>query len=92
MELAKLVSDHITYSYQHLITGSKKPIIPDGPFGGIIADEMGLGKSLTMLSAIICSLKSAYSFAHCESSDGTIRQHQRVASKATLVLVPSVCK
>ncbi|KAI1345777.1 SNF2 family N-terminal domain-containing protein [Xylaria sp. FL0043] len=53
--------------------------------GGINADVMGLGKTLTMLSAIVCSMKAATEFPmFCD--DGT---RLRTTTRATLVVVTS---
>ncbi|EPE30717.1 P-loop containing nucleoside triphosphate hydrolase [Glarea lozoyensis ATCC 20868] len=75
--------------YEHLITGSKREVVPDSNLGGIISDEMGMGKSLTMLSAIVGSLATAHSFAQSGGRNLTSKSNQKLASKATLILVPS---
>ncbi|KAH8687414.1 SNF2 family N-terminal domain-containing protein [Tricladium varicosporioides] len=75
--------------YKHLITGSKRQIIPDNNLGGIVSDEMGMGKSLTMLSAIVASLATAESFAQSEGRDLVFNGVRKPASKATLVVIPS---
>lgn len=57
--------------------------------GGIIADDMGLGKSLVMLSAIARSLNEAATFA-CAHKNGLAEPPRpQIASRATLILVPS---
>ena len=75
----------LLYSYEHMITGARRPILPEPPLGGILADEMGLGKSLTILSAIVGSLSKAEDFSHSRS------QGQKRAAKTTLIVAPSVC-
>ena len=72
-------------SYEHVITGTRRPKLPESPLGGILADEMGLGKSLTILSAIVGSLSEAEEFSHSRS------QGQKRTAKATLIIAPSVC-
>jgi hypothetical protein len=76
--------------YKHLITGhiSGKP---EDMLGGIIADGMGLGKTLTMIASVVASLPRADEFEARGAPDGssTIRLPP---VKATLVIVPSVCK
>lgn len=79
-------------SYEHKITGTRNSCKPRETIGGILADEMGLGKTLTVLSAIVGSMDLAASSTiaglHAEMHP---RSHlPRV--KATLVIVPSVCK
>ena len=69
-----------------MITGTRRPKLPEFSLGGILADEMGLGKSLTILSAIMGSLSKAELFPQSGSQG-----HKR-AVKATLVIVPSVCE
>jgi SNF2 family DNA or RNA helicase len=83
---------HKKCSYEHLITGSKRQVIPNNNLGGIIFDEMGMGKSLTMLSAIVDSLTAAESFAQSGRRDLASKGFRKPASKATLVVVPSSCK
>jgi SWI/SNF-related matrix-associated actin-dependent regulator of chromatin subfamily A3 len=83
---------HSKYSYEHLITGSKRQVIPDNNLGGIISDEMGMGKSLTMLSAIVGSLATAEYFAQSGRRDLASKGVRKPAAKATLVVVPSACK
>jgi SNF2 family DNA or RNA helicase len=83
---------HNKYSYEHLITGSKRQVIPDNNLGGIISDEMGMGKSLTMLSAIVGSLAAAEFFAQSGRRDMAPKGARKPGSKATLVVVPSTCK
>jgi hypothetical protein len=75
-----------------LITGSKRQVVPENNLGGIISDEMGMGKSLTMLSAIVGSRADAESFARSKGRDLVPKGVQKPASKATLIVVPSVCK
>jgi SNF2 family DNA or RNA helicase len=83
---------HNKSSYEHLITGSKRQVIPDNNLGGIISDEMGMGKSLTMLSVIVGSLTAAEYFAQTVRRDLASKSVRKPASKATLVVVPSSCK
>ena len=59
--------------------------------GGIIADGMGLGKTLTMIASIVANLPRADEFEARGASDGT-SQTSLPPVKATLVVVPSVCK
>jgi hypothetical protein len=82
----------ITCSYEHLITGSKRQFIPNSTLGGIISDEMGMGKSLTILSAIVGSLAAAELFARSGVRETVSQGVQKFTSKATLILVPSVCE
>ncbi|KAI0451852.1 SNF2 family N-terminal domain-containing protein [Xylaria acuta] len=53
--------------------------------GGIDADVMGLGKTLTMLSAMVCSMKTAIEFTTCYD-EGTTHP---IATRATLVVATS---
>ncbi|KAK8102537.1 DNA repair protein RAD5B, partial [Apiospora sp. TS-2023a] len=48
--------------------------------GGIVADVMGLGKSLTMLSAVVCSMPSAAEFSLIEMDIPTTRATLIVAT------------
>jgi SWI/SNF-related matrix-associated actin-dependent regulator of chromatin subfamily A3 len=77
-----------SFSFEHVIMGYKTPEKPTEGFGGIIADEMGLGKTLLLLSAIALSLTRAMQFAELVPISG----QNRVRSRATLVICPSVCK
>lgn len=52
--------------------------------GGIDADVMGLGKTLTMLSAIVCTLRGATDFV-----DSSNEVEKPLKSRATLVVVSS---
>lgn len=52
--------------------------------GGIDADVMGLGKTLTILSAIFCTIQLARDFA---KSSKEVRKPP--TSRATLVITPS---
>ena len=90
--LLALMRTHSKYSYEHLITGSKRQVIPDNNLGGIISDEMGMGKSLTMLSAIVGSHAAAESFAQLGRRNLVSKGVRKPASKATLVVVSSTCK
>ena len=59
--------------------------------GGILADGMGLGKTLTMISTIVRTAEAARLFAE---NDGDVSETKsdevrRVASRSTLVIVPS---
>lgn len=90
LSLWKVTQQTSTRSYyEHLITGSKRQVIPDNNLGGIISDEMGMGKSLTMLSAIVDSLAAAEYFAQSGRRDLASKGIRKPASKATLVVVPS---
>ncbi|KAI1357569.1 SNF2 family N-terminal domain-containing protein [Xylaria arbuscula] len=53
-------------------------------YGGIDADTMGLGKTLTMLSAIVCTIQLARDFV-----DSRKKVEKLPASRATLVITPS---
>ncbi len=79
--------------YIHSITGLEKNETPKEIGGGILADEMGLGKTLTILSAIIRTANEAKSFA-LSTPNATLLtvENSLVASRATLVVVPSPCK
>lgn len=59
--------------------------------GGILADEMGLGKTLTMLCAIIRTIRIGESRVekHTNMIDASSKH---LLSRATLVVVPSYCK
>ncbi|KAK6839362.1 hypothetical protein PG987_005228 [Apiospora arundinis] len=48
--------------------------------GGIVADVMGLGKTLTMLSAVVCSMPSAADFSRVKMEIPTTRATLIVAS------------
>ncbi|KAI0440376.1 SNF2 family N-terminal domain-containing protein [Xylaria telfairii] len=51
--------------------------------GGIDADVMGLGKTLTMLSAIVCSMKAATEFTRCYDNSAMLP----TATRATLIYI-----
>jgi len=74
------------YSYEHIITGTRRSRPEDEAVGGILADEMGLGKTLTMLAAIADSISASQEFRQ-ENSFSTKPQ-----SRATIVIAPSVGK
>ena len=78
-------------SHQHIITGAMNAS-PEDSFGGILADDMGLGKSLSMISAIVASKDHALKFACFHELGAQPVAKQVVASKATLIVVPSACK
>ncbi|KAI2462808.1 SNF2 family N-terminal domain-containing protein [Annulohypoxylon bovei var. microspora] len=65
---------------------TKEP--PSAPLGGLIADVMGLGKTLTILAAILHSMRTAELFSdfYNRPEDEYI---QKVRTKATLVVVSS---
>ena len=81
------------FRYIHSITGFEINETPKETGGGILADEMGLGKTLTILSAIIKTASEARSFA-LSTPNGTLVtvENTVIASRATLVVVPSPCK
>ncbi|OCL02283.1 hypothetical protein AOQ84DRAFT_369386 [Glonium stellatum] len=64
-------------------------VSPEDSFGGILADDMGLGKSLSMISAIVTSKNRALKFAcfHELGTQPVVKQF--IASKTTLIIVPS---
>lgn len=74
--------------YQHVLSGAKQPERAETR-GGIIADEMGLGKSLVILSTIAGSLDRANTFVNNEKQLRVSQPLNKVASGATLILVPS---
>lgn len=60
-------------------------------FGGLVADAMGLGKTLTMLTAIFCTLSKAEFWAgFLDGGNDSGAKNGR--TKATLVVVPSLRK
>ncbi|KAK8037229.1 hypothetical protein PG991_000575 [Apiospora marii] len=59
----------------NITTALKSPLT-----GGIVADVMGLGKSLTMLSAVVCSMQSAEEFSHLDMGIPTTRATLIVAT------------
>ena len=67
-------------------------VSPEDSFGGILADDMGLGKSLSMTSAIVASKDHALKFACSHELGAQPVAKQVVASRATLIVVPSACK
>ncbi|CZR56386.1 uncharacterized protein PAC_06274 [Phialocephala subalpina] len=79
--------DSITYT--HCITGEERTELPMEIGGGLLADEMGLGKTLTMLSAISRTLDEAKNFANNYRGSYHTAEQGLVASRATLVVVPS---
>jgi SWI/SNF-related matrix-associated actin-dependent regulator of chromatin subfamily A3 len=80
------------FSFQHVLTGAKRPQ-KDEVLSGIIADDMGLGKSLVMLSTIANSSDRAIAFAQPNNTrDEGEEVTNRANSRATLVLTPSTCK
>ncbi|KAK7999486.1 hypothetical protein PG990_012086 [Apiospora arundinis] len=74
--------------YQHVLSGAKQPK-PAEARGGIIGDEMGLGKSLVIISTIAGSLGRAEKFVAAESQHRLYQPGRKVASKGTLIIVPS---
>jgi hypothetical protein len=81
-------------SYEHLITGSKVTNCPVETVGGILADDMGLGKTLTMISTIVRTADTARLFAQNSEKSSEINggEHSKVASRSTLVIIPSPCE
>ena len=55
---------------------------------GLLADAVGLGKTLTMLSAIVYSLDTAYRFSLASNARPSHDNHA-TPIRATLVIVPS---
>lgn len=79
--------------YTNAITGDERVKRPMELGGGILADEMGLGKTLTMLSAISRTIDEAKNFARNYQNSKHLSVGQTlIASRATLVVVPSPCK
>ncbi|KAI1451391.1 SNF2 family N-terminal domain-containing protein [Annulohypoxylon moriforme] len=74
--------------YQHVLSGAKQPKRAETR-GGIIADEMGLGKSLVILSTVAGSLDRAKDFVAAENQERLSKPLKKVASEATLIIVPS---
>ncbi|KAH8708493.1 SNF2 family N-terminal domain-containing protein [Phaeosphaeriaceae sp. PMI808] len=74
--------------FQHVLTKAKDSE-PREARGGIIADDMGLGKSLTILSAIARSVGEAGEFVSTWTKDSKPSSEAQVASRATLIMVPS---
>jgi len=70
------------------VLGIRKLEAPREDFGGILADEMGLGKSLSMLSSIFVSSKTARAFA---DNWAAVSHHEgaKPATRASLIIVPS---
>jgi SWI/SNF-related matrix-associated actin-dependent regulator of chromatin subfamily A3 len=82
----------MTSSYQHVLTGAKRPR-QDEALSGIVADDMGLGKSLVMLSTIATSSDRAKAFAQPNNTPDEVQEDiHRVNSRATLILTPSTRK
>lgn len=80
-----------TFSYQHILTGAKSDQQED-VLGGIFADDMGLGKSLVMLAIIAASLGRAKEFSVLKNRpDKDAQRSGQRNSRATLILVPSIC-
>jgi SWI/SNF-related matrix-associated actin-dependent regulator of chromatin subfamily A3 len=80
-------------SFEHIITGSRRPKRPNEGIGGIIADEMGLGKTLTMLSAIVQHRKLQLSNRLTQDiKTDTLMKSTKKITFASLVIVPNVCK
>jgi SWI/SNF-related matrix-associated actin-dependent regulator of chromatin subfamily A3 len=75
-------------SYQHILTKTKSSDCHESR-GGIIADDMGLGKSLTILSVIAKSLPDASEFVSTWNADANEKSQVTLASRATLIIVPS---
>lgn len=79
--------------YTHAITGDERVKRQTELGGGILADEMGLGKTLTMISAISRTTSEAKEFArNYQNSKHLSVEQSLIASRATLVVVPSPCK
>jgi len=79
-------ADH-SHSYEHSVTGCRRPEKQPEDFGGIIADEMGLGKTLTMISAIAKTKEKACQFQNKPSGPKSMKK-----TRATLVICPAVCE
>ena len=58
----------------------------------MLADDVGLGKTLSMLSVIVSSLQRAGSFESSRAQMVAQSMEDVIASKATLVIVPSARK
>lgn len=71
-----------------MLSGAKRPERAETR-GGIIADEMGLGKSLVIISTIAGSLDRAETFVTDENQQRLSQPERKVASRATLIIVPS---
>jgi len=70
------------------VLGIRKLEAPREDFGGILGDEMGLGKSLSMLSSIFVSSRTAREFA---DNWAAVSHHENAkpTTRATLIVVPS---
>jgi SWI/SNF-related matrix-associated actin-dependent regulator of chromatin subfamily A3 len=78
-----------TESYKHSITGMISPSAPSETGGGILADEMGMGKSLTVLSHIARTSDRSRTWAELTSSEDGDLLNETIASRSTLIVVPS---
>jgi len=81
----------MNHRYKHKITGSVRATREDVP-GGMLADDVGLGKTLSMLSVIVGSLERAGRFELSRAQVISQSMEDTLASKATLVVVPSARK
>ncbi|KAF7196814.1 hypothetical protein HII31_01732 [Pseudocercospora fuligena] len=78
-------SDQGVPVFKHVVTKDEVNGEPAEPPSGILADDMGLGKTLTTLALIANSKARAANFA-------TKVHNTLIHTKATLVVLPSMCK
>ncbi|CZR60103.1 related to promoter binding protein RUSH-1alpha [Phialocephala subalpina] len=76
-------------SLRHFTGISPKDDIPSYSMGGLLADVMGLGKTLSMISAIVSSLRQATGYATAENRN-FVSPASGCRSRATLVIVTSM--
>ena len=78
--------------YEHVITRAERSLPTTEPLGGILSDDMGLGKTLTTLAVIVGSKGRANGFGSGRSDGPVPGSPHQTASRATLVVVPSMCR
>ena len=82
----------ITSSFEHLISETRSYDKHPETGGGILADDMGLGKTLTILAAVVATIKAAANFQDKMTPPNMASlsiDTPQYRSRATLVLVPS---
>lgn len=89
----RYITQHLTrprVRYQHAVTQAERSAGTTEPRGGILGDDMGLGKTLTTLAVVANSLERGSAFALSDVQRQASPRGHLMASKATLVVVPSI--
>ncbi|KAI0123677.1 SNF2 family N-terminal domain-containing protein [Xylariales sp. AK1849] len=88
-QLHRYQKEGVDFVISSPFTGVRSPVAKDA-LGGILADDMGLGKTITMICAIVSSLRSATEFSLLRTGPPQNSDCKAIPVKSTLVIVPSV--